>query len=91
MNNIVLTIIIEMVEILNGRVGIEQVRYEKNNLLHLVIVKYGVILLVVCFSTYLWLMKILSLLVKYPVIFHAGPCNKSDGLLMITVPIHRAC
>ena len=50
LNNIVIitTIIemVEMVEILNGRVGkhsVERVRYVINNLLHLVIVKYGVI------------------------------------------------
>ena len=36
----------EMVEILDGRLGkhsVERVRYVINNLLHLVIVKYGVI------------------------------------------------
>ena len=62
----------------------ERVRYVINNLLHLVIVKYGVISLVLCISTRLrlvtilsLLMTILSLLVKYLVIFHADPCNKS--------------
>ena len=46
---------VEMVEILDGRLGkhtVERVRYVINNLLHLVIVKYLVIL-------------------------HADPCNKS--------------
>ena len=49
LNNVVITTIIEMVEmveILYGRHGkhsVEQVRYVINNLLHLVIVKYGVI------------------------------------------------
>ena len=41
LNNVV---IIEMVEILGGRLGqrsVERVRYVINNLLHLVIVKYG--------------------------------------------------
>ena len=40
-----------MVEIMDGRVGkhsVEHVRYVINNLLHLVIVKYGVISLVLC-------------------------------------------
>ena len=46
-------------------------------LLHLVIVKYGDISLVLCISTRLRLVTILSLLVKYLVIFHADPCNKS--------------
>ena len=71
---------VEMVEILDGRLGqrsVERVRYVINNLLLLVIVKYGDISLVLCISTRLWLMTILSLLVKYLVIFHADPCNKS--------------
>ena len=71
---------VEMVEILDGRLGkrsVERVRYVINNLLHLVIVKYGDISLVLCFSTRLRLVTILSLLVKYLVIFHADPCNKS--------------
>ena len=71
---------VEMVEILDGRLGqrsVERVRYVINNLLHLVIVKYGDISLVLCISTRLRLMTILSLLVKYLVIFHADPCNKS--------------
>ena len=59
---------VEMVEILDGRL-----RYVINNLLHLVIVKYGDISLVLCISTRLRLMAILSLLVKYLVIFHADP------------------
>ena len=70
---------VEMVEKLDGRLGkhsVERVRYVINNLLHLVIVKYGVISLVLCISTRLRLMTILSLLVKYLVIFHANPCNK---------------
>ena len=53
------------------------VRYVINNLLHLVIVKYGDISLVLCISTRLRLVTILSLLVKYLVILHADPCNKS--------------
>ena len=70
---------VEMVGILDGRLGkrsVEQVRYVINNLLHLVIVKNGVISLVLSISTRLRLMIILSLLVKYLVIFHADPCNK---------------
>ena len=70
---------VEMVEILDGRVGkcsVERVRYVINNLLHLVIVKYGVISLVLCISTRLRLVTILSLLMEYLVIFHADPCNK---------------
>ena len=70
---------VEMVEILVGRVGkrsVERVRYVINNLLHLVIVKYGVISLVLCISTRLRLVTILTLLVKYLVILHADPCNK---------------
>ena len=83
LNNIVITTVIEMVEmveILDGRLGkrsVERVRYVINNLLHLVIVKYGVISLVLCISTRLRLVTILSLLVKYLVILHADPCNKS--------------
>ena len=83
LSNIVIATIIEMVQmidILDGRLGkrsVERVRYVINNLLHLVIVKYGVISLVLCISTRLWLVTILSLLVKYLVIFHADPCNKS--------------
>ena len=71
---------VEMVEILDERLGkrsVERVRYVINNLLHLVIVKYGDISLVLCISTRLRLVTILSLLVKYLVIFHADPCNKS--------------
>ena len=83
LNNVVITTVIEMVEmveILDGRLGkrsVERVRYVINNLLHLVIVKYGVISLILCVSTRLSLMTILSLLVKNLVIFHADPCNKS--------------
>ena len=82
-NNVVITTVIEMVEmveILDGRLGkrsVERVRYVINNLLHLVIVKYGDISLVLCISTRLRLVTILSLLVKYLVILHADPCNKS--------------
>ena len=83
LNNVVITTFIEMVEmveILYGRLGkrsVERVRYVINNLLHLVIVKYGDISLVLCISTRLRLVTILSQLVKYLVIFHADPCNKS--------------
>ena len=69
-----------MVEKLDGRLGkrsVEQVRYVINNLLHLVIVKYGDISLVLCISTRFRLVTILSELVKYFVILHADPCNKS--------------
>ena len=71
---------VEMVEILDGRLGklsVERVRYVINNLLRLVIVKYGDISLVLCITTRLRLVTILSLLVKYLVILHADPCNKS--------------
>ena len=83
LNNVVITTVIEMVEMvekLDGRLGkrsVERVRYVINNLLHLVIVKYGDISLVLCISTRLRLVTILSLLVKYLVILHADPCNKS--------------
>ena len=79
-NNVVIPTVIEMVEmveILDGRLGkrsVERVRYVINNLLHLVIVKYGDISLVLCISTRLRLVTILSLLVKYLVILHADPC-----------------
>ena len=85
-NVLVVTTVIEMVEMvemaekLDGRLGkrsVERVRYVINNLLHLVIVKYGDISLVLCISTRLRLVTILSLLVKYLVILHADPCNKS--------------
>ena len=69
---------VEMVETLDGRLGqcsVERVRYVINNLLHLVIVKYGDISLVLCISTRLRLVIILLLLMKYLVIFHADPCN----------------
>ena len=62
-----------MVEILDGRLGkrsVERVRYI-NNLLHLVIVKYGDISLVLCISTRLRLVTILPLLVKYLIIYPA--------------------
>ena len=71
---------VEMVEILDERVGkrsVERVSYVINNLLHLVIVKYGVISLVLYISTRLRLVTILTSLMKYLIIFHADPCNKS--------------
>ena len=74
LNNIVIPTVIEMVEMvekLDRRVdkrSVERVRYVKNNLLHLVIVKYGVISLVLCISTRIRLVTILKLLVKYLVI-----------------------
>ena len=74
LNNVVITTVIEMVEmveILDGRLGkrsVERVRYVINNLLHLVIVKYGDISLVLCISTRLRFVTILSLLEKYFVI-----------------------
>ena len=83
LNNVVITTVIEMVEmveILDGRLGqhsVERLRYVIDNLLHLVIVKYGDISLELCISTRLQLMTILSLLVKYLVILHTDPCNKS--------------
>ena len=83
LNNVVIITVIEMVEmveILDGKLGkrsVERVRYVINNSLHLVIVKYGVISLVLCISTRLRLVTILSLLVKNLVIFHANPCKKS--------------
>ena len=69
-----------MVENKDRRVGkrsLERVRYVINNLLHLVIVKYGVISLIVCICTRLRCVKILTLLMKLLIIFHADPCNKS--------------
>ena len=57
--------------------SVERVRYVINNLLHLVIMKYGDISLVLCISTRLRLVTILLLLMKYLAIFHADPCNKS--------------
>ena len=74
LNNVVITTVIEMVEmveILDERLGkrsVQRVRYVINNLLHLVIVKYGDISLVLCISTRLRLVTILSPLVKYLVI-----------------------
>ena len=77
LNDVVITTIIEMVEM----VEILDVKLGKRlgviiTLLHLVIVKYGDISLVLCISTRLRLMTIMSLLVKYLVILHADPCNK---------------
>ena len=94
LNDVVITTVIEMVEmvqILNGRLGkcsVERVRYVINNLLHLVIVKYGVISLVLCISTRLRIVTILSLLVKYLVILHADPCNKS--YICVSVVVQKA-
>ena len=94
LNNVVITTVIEMVEmveILDGRLGqrsVERVRYVINNLLHLVIVKYGDISLVLCISTRLRLVTILSLLVKYLVILHADPCNKS--YICVSVVVQKA-
>ena len=65
-----------------GKRSVERVRYEINNLLHLVIVKYGVISLVLCISTHLRLVTILSQLVKYLVLSHICRSN-SHGLKMI--------
>ena len=56
MNNVVITTVIEMVEmvkILYGRLGkhsVERVRFVINNLLHLVSLKYGVLSLVLVFT-----------------------------------------
>ena len=74
LNNVVITTIIEMVEmveILDGRLGKRSVERVMK------VMKYGDISLVLCISTRLRLMTILSLLVKYLVILHANPCNKS--------------
>ena len=97
LNNVVTTTVIEMVEmveILDGRLGqrsVERVRYVINNLLHLVIVKYGDISLVLCISTRLRLVTILSLLVNYLVIFHADPCNKSYIYIYLRFSIEQTC
>ena len=83
LNNVVITTVNEMVELvekLDGRLGkrsVERVKYEIKFFLHLVIVKYGDISLVLCISTRLRLMTILSQLVKYLVIFQADQFNKS--------------
>ena len=69
-----------MVEIMNERFGkrsVECVRYVIDILLHLVIVKYGAISLILCISTRLRLVTILTSLMKYLVIFHTDPCDKS--------------
>ena len=97
LNNVVTTTVVEMVEmveILDGRLGkrsVELVRYVINNLLHLVIVKYGDISLVLCISTRLRLVTILSLLVKYLVILHADPCNKSYIYVHVSVVCQINC
>ena len=81
LNNVVITTVIEMVEmvqILDGRVGkrsVERVRYVINTLSHCEIWSH--------FTRTLYfhspsLVTILALLVKYVVIFHADPCNKSS-------------
>ena len=83
LNNVVIITVIEMVEMvetLDGSLGkrsVERVRYVINNLLHLVIVKYGDISLILCISTCLQLVTILSLLMKYLVILHTDPCKYS--------------
>ena len=83
LNNVVITTVIEMVEMVEildeivGKRSVERVRYVIHNLLHLVIVKYGVISLILYISNRFRLVTILTLLVKYLVIFHAEPCNKS--------------
>ena len=80
---------VEMVEILDGRLSkrsVVRVRYVINNLLHLVIVKYGDISLVLCISTRLQLVTILSELVKYLVI----PCNKCY-ILYVRLFLIRMC
>ena len=87
LNNVDITTVIEMVEILDGRLdqrSVERVRYVINNLLHLVIVKYGDISLVLCISTRLRLVTILSLLVKYLVIFHADPCKATQTKFIVS-------
>ena len=68
---------VEMVEILDGRLGkrsVERVRYVINNLLHLVIVTFHSYFV---FHSPSARDTILSQLVKYLVILHADPCNKS--------------
>ena len=78
LNNVVITTLIEMVEkveILGGKLGKRSV--ERERYVIMVIVQYGVISLVLCISTRLRLVTILSPLVKYLVILHADPCNKS--------------
>ena len=96
LNNVVITTVIEMVEmveILDGRLGkrsVERVRYVINNLLHLVIVKYIVISLVLCISTRLQLVTILSLLMKYLVILlHTDQCNNKSYILGKWFPFVR--
>ena len=74
LNNVAITTVIEMVEmveILYGRLGkrsVELVRYVINNLLHLIILKYEDISLVLCISIRLRLVTILSVLVKYVIV-----------------------
>ena len=98
LNNVVITTVIEMVElveILDGRLGkrsVERVRYVINNLLHLVIVKYGDISLILCISTRLRLVTILSLLVKYLVIGerakrarHSQVCSIENRIYFIII------
>ena len=69
-------------------VQLSEYGYVINNLLHLVIVKYGVISLVLCISTHLRHVTILTLLVKCLVIFHADPCNKSYICVCVCVCIY---
>ena len=47
------------------------------------IVKYGVISLILCISIRLWLVTILTLLMKYLFIFHADSCDKIILTIML--------
>ena len=75
--NVVITTIIEMVEILDGRVGkhsVERVRY-------VIIISF-----VVCICTRL---RLVEILMKYFIIFHAYPCNKSYNIYVIFELFHK--
>ena len=82
LNNVVITTVIEMVEmveILDGRVGkcsVERVKCNKQ-FITLGHCENEVISLVLCISTRLRLVTILTLLMKYIIIFHVDLCNKS--------------
>ena len=85
-----------MVELMDERFGkcsVEHVSYVINNLLHLVIVKYGVISLVLCISTRLQLVTLLTSFMKYFVIFHAifhaDLCNKSYIICLSSAKMRR--
>ena len=82
-----LKFMLQCARILNNIVITTVIWYVIRNLLHFVIVKYGVISLVLCISTRLRLVTILTLLVKYLVIFHADPCNKSYSSGQNKVPV----